>query len=424
MSLPTHEPSTTESLGCSPDLAESSQAPGHNLDGELPNPWMMQALERSFESLEATFSELVTQFVSMRKAAANDGDNQALSSPYDSSILERNAHEMKLSLADQSRACQKLDLTPRVQELIEAQTGLIIAHFDTKIQEVQPPQRTDRPMILTVSASHFTLLVVTVASLFLIPLLVICARDQLHRSQDRDRRRSIRKNERMLQRAEVQIDREESTLRRQEKRLMMEVRNSFVTENQDECRRHAADLVRTRKALLRFKDIRRLLHQFGMQFRLFNAKREIASTLSGATQIMSSVIRSGTRKSDLFSEKLEILQDDFDSAEYGGDVVARMIEALKEHSDYAEEDDNNEREIDQIFAELGVVGNQTEVAGSQDPKPFVQVSDAAAAKSSIQVDIGAESADNDLTVEVMMQRLRRLRTASDLGPDDKHFQSS
>ncbi|KAJ2663694.1 ESCRT-III subunit protein did4 [Coemansia sp. RSA 1200] len=169
-------------------------------------------------------------------------------------------------------------------------------------------------------------------------------------------REKMRQNLRALTRAQRELDRERAKIEQQEKKLVADIKKSARAGQMGACKVMAKDLVRTRRYVQKFYQMRTSLQGVALRVQTVSSNQEMSAAMRGASRAMQSMNRSMNlpgmqkvlmdfeRESDIMDMKEEMMNDAIDDA----------------MEDDAEEDEDEESNaiVQQVLDEIGLQLNQ------------------------------------------------------------------
>ena len=95
----------------------------------------------------------------------------------------------------------------------------------------------------------------------------------------------LRAHQRALTKAQRELDRERSKLEAQEKKLIVDIRKSAREGQMSACRIQARDLVRTRRQVQKFYQMRTQLQAVSLRIQTLRSSTQMAEAMKGATRV-------------------------------------------------------------------------------------------------------------------------------------------
>ncbi|KAJ2556837.1 ESCRT-III subunit protein did4 [Coemansia sp. RSA 1933] len=170
-------------------------------------------------------------------------------------------------------------------------------------------------------------------------------------------REKMRQNLRALTRAQRELDRERSKMETQEKKLIADIKKSAQAGQINAAKVMAKDLVRTRRYIQKFYQMRTSLQGVALRVQTMSSNQEMSVAMRGATSAMKSmnksinlpgmqkVLMDFERESEVMDMKEDMMNDAIDDA----------------MEDDAEEDEEDESEmvVQKVLDEIGLQLNQS-----------------------------------------------------------------
>ncbi|KAL1918194.1 uncharacterized protein VTP21DRAFT_3460 [Calcarisporiella thermophila] len=163
----------------------------------------------------------------------------------------------------------------------------------------------------------------------------------------------LRQHQRSLNKAQRELDRERSRLEQQEKKLVADIKRSAKANQMNACKVMAKDLVRTRRYVQKFYQMKTQLQAVGLRIQTLRSNQQMAEAMRGATKAMQSMNRQMNlpsiqkimmefeRESELMDMKDEMMNDAID-------------DVMEEEAD----EEESEEVVNQVLDEIGVTLNQ------------------------------------------------------------------
>ncbi|KAG8835355.1 ESCRT-III subunit protein did4 [Serendipita sp. 399] len=155
----------------------------------------------------------------------------------------------------------------------------------------------------------------------------------------------LRQHQRALAKAQRELDRERTKLEQQEKKLVADIKKSAKAGQMNACKVMAKDLVRTRRYVQKFYQMRTQLQAVGLRIQTLRSNQQMADAMRGATRAMASMNRglnlpaiqrimnefereSATMdmKEEMMSEAVDgVMEDDMEDEEEEGDKILQQV---------------------------------------------------------------------------------------------------
>jgi len=225
----------------------------------------------------------------------------------------------------------------------------------------------------------------------------------------------LRQHQRSLAKAQRELDRERTKLEVQEKKLVQDIKKSAKSGQINACKVMARDLVRTRRYVQKFYQMRTQLQAVGLRIQTLRSNQQMADAMKGATRAMAAMNRG------LNLPSIQRIMNEFERESSAMDMKEEMMgDAIDDVMEDEEEDEEEEGDkiLKEVLDEIGVgLQHQLAEAPTSDLSPAVRNE-----KQAIAVGEGASTAgtsnrsggtnvpSNDTTDEDALQaRLDALR---------------
>ncbi|KAG6910875.1 hypothetical protein DXG01_006558 [Tephrocybe rancida] len=169
----------------------------------------------------------------------------------------------------------------------------------------------------------------------------------------------LRQHQRSLAKAQRELDRERSKLEQSEKKLIMDIKKSAkagqmvsllkpfkatIDHEQNACKVMAKDLVRTRRYVQKFYQMRTQLQAVGLRIQTLRSNQQMADAMRGATRAMASMNRG------LNLPGIQKIMNDFEKESSMMDMKEEMMSDAVD--DVMDEEEDEEEEGDKILREV------------------------------------------------------------------------
>ncbi|CUS20606.1 LAQU0S01e10462g1_1 [Lachancea quebecensis] len=173
----------------------------------------------------------------------------------------------------------------------------------------------------------------------------------------------LKKNQRALERTQRELERERRKLEQQEKKLISDIKRSAKDGQVSAAKIQAKDLVRTRKHISKFNNMKTQLQAISLRIQAVRSSDQMTSSMREATGLLASMNRSMNlpqlqrisaefeKQSDLMDQRQEFMDEAID------DVMG----------DELEEDDEADEIVNRVLDEIGVDLNVKLQSTPQDP---------------------------------------------------------
>ena len=95
----------------------------------------------------------------------------------------------------------------------------------------------------------------------------------------------LRQHKRALDKAQRELDRERTKLEAQEKKLILDIKKSAKAGQMSACKVMAKDLVRTRRYVQKFYQMRTQLQAVGLRIQALRSNQQMAEAMRGASKV-------------------------------------------------------------------------------------------------------------------------------------------
>ncbi|KZS99326.1 SNF7 family protein [Sistotremastrum niveocremeum HHB9708] len=161
----------------------------------------------------------------------------------------------------------------------------------------------------------------------------------------------LRQHQRALAKAQRELDRERTKLEQQEKKLIMDIKKSAKAGQMNACKVMAKDLVRTRRYVQKFYQMRTQLQAVGLRIQTLRSNQQMADAMRGATRAMASMNRG------LNLPSIQRIMNEFEKESATMDMKEEMMsDAVDDVMDDEAEDEEEEGDkiVKEILDEIGV----------------------------------------------------------------------
>ncbi|EIM22026.1 Snf7-domain-containing protein [Wallemia mellicola] len=163
----------------------------------------------------------------------------------------------------------------------------------------------------------------------------------------------LRRHQRALQKAQRELDRERTKLESQESKLVSDIKRSAKNGQMGPTKLMAKDLVRTRKYIQKFYQMRTQLQAVSLRIQTLRSNQQMSEAMRGATKSMAMMNRS------LNLPQITRIMNEFERESSSMDMKEEM---MSDAVDDVMEDDQGEEEeekiVGQVLDEIGVTLNQ------------------------------------------------------------------
>ncbi|KAJ3755214.1 vacuolar sorting protein DID4 [Lentinula raphanica] len=154
----------------------------------------------------------------------------------------------------------------------------------------------------------------------------------------------LRQHQRSLAKAQRELDRERAKLEQSEKKLIMDIKRSAKAGQLNACKVMAKDLVRTRRYVQKFYQMRTQLQAVGLRIQTLRSNQQMADAMRGATRAMGAMNRGMNlpaiqrimaefekessmmdMKEEMMSDAVDDVMDDEEDEEEEGDKILKEV---------------------------------------------------------------------------------------------------
>merc|ERR1712098_270244 len=156
----------------------------------------------------------------------------------------------------------------------------------------------------------------------------------------------LRKHQRALEKTQRELDRERTKLENQEKKLVADIKKSAKNGQIGACKIQAKDLVRTRRYIQKFYQMRTQLQAISLRIQTVRRNEQMMQSMKGATKLLGSMNRQMNlpalqriamefeRENDIMDQRQEMMDDAIDDVtgledeEEGEEVVNQVLDEI------------------------------------------------------------------------------------------------
>jgi len=154
----------------------------------------------------------------------------------------------------------------------------------------------------------------------------------------------LRQHQRAIAKAQRELDRERNKLEASEKKLIADIKKSAKDGQLNACKVMAKDLVRTRRYVHKFYQMRTQLQAVGLRIQTLRSNQQMADAMRGATRAMASMNRG------LNLPAIQHIMTDFEKESSMMDMKEEMMSDAVD--DVMDEEEDEELEGDKILKEV------------------------------------------------------------------------
>ncbi|KAI0086669.1 Snf7-domain-containing protein [Irpex rosettiformis] len=161
----------------------------------------------------------------------------------------------------------------------------------------------------------------------------------------------LRQHQRALAKAQRELDRERTKLEQQEKKLVGDIKRSAKAGQLNACKVMAKDLVRTRRYVQKFYQMRTQLQAVGLRIQTLRSNQQMADAMRGATRAMGAMNRG------LNLPQIQRIMHEFEKESATMDMKEEMMsDSIDDVMDEGLEDEEEEGDkiLKQVLDEIGV----------------------------------------------------------------------
>ncbi|KAN0105225.1 Snf7 domain containing protein [Russula decolorans] len=161
----------------------------------------------------------------------------------------------------------------------------------------------------------------------------------------------LRQHQRALGKAQRELDRERTKLEQSEKKLIMDIKKSAKAGQLNACKVMAKDLVRTRRYVQKFYQMRTQLQAVGLRIQTLRSNQQMADAMRGATRAMKSMNRG------LNLPQIQRIMNDFERESATMDMKEEMMSDAVDDvmdDDLEDEEEESDKILKQVLDEIGV----------------------------------------------------------------------
>ncbi|TFY55598.1 hypothetical protein EVG20_g9261 [Dentipellis fragilis] len=161
----------------------------------------------------------------------------------------------------------------------------------------------------------------------------------------------LRQYQRSLAKAQRELDRERTKLEQSEKKLIADIKKSAKAGQMNACKVTAKDLVRTRRYVQKFYQMRTQLQAVGLRIQTIRSNQQMAEAMRGATRAMKSMNRG------LNLPAIQRIMNEFERESASMDMKEEMMsDAIDDvmDDDLEDEEEEGDQILKQVLDEIGV----------------------------------------------------------------------
>jgi charged multivesicular body protein 2A len=161
----------------------------------------------------------------------------------------------------------------------------------------------------------------------------------------------LRQHQRALAKAQRELDRERTKLEQSEKKLIMDIKKSAKAGQLNACKVMAKDLVRTRRYVQKFYQMRTQLQAVGLRIQTLRSNQQMTDAMRGATRAMKSMNRG------LNLPQIQRIMNEFERESATMDMKEEMTNEVIDDvmdDDLEDEEEEGDKILKQVLDEIGV----------------------------------------------------------------------
>ncbi|ORE07855.1 hypothetical protein BCV72DRAFT_204681, partial [Rhizopus microsporus var. microsporus] len=163
----------------------------------------------------------------------------------------------------------------------------------------------------------------------------------------------LRQHQRAITKAQRELDREREKLERQEKKLILDIKKSAKENQLGACKVMAKDLVRTRRNVQKFYQMKTQLQAVGLRIQTLRSSQQMAEAMRGATKAMGAMNR------QMNLPKIQQIMMQFERESELMDMKDEMMgDAIDDAFEEEEEEAESDEIVNKVLDEIGISFNQ------------------------------------------------------------------
>ncbi|OBZ85998.1 Metacaspase-1 [Choanephora cucurbitarum] len=163
----------------------------------------------------------------------------------------------------------------------------------------------------------------------------------------------LRQHQRAITKAQRELDREREKLERQEKKLIADIKKSAKANQMGACKVMAKDLVRTRRNVQKFYQMKTQLQAVGLRIQTLRSSQQMAEAMKGATKAMGSMNR------QMNLPQIQKIMMDFERESEMMDMKDEMMgDAIDDAFEQDEDEEESDEIVNKVLDDIGISFNQ------------------------------------------------------------------
>ncbi|KAK9721716.1 ESCRT-III subunit protein did4 [Basidiobolus ranarum] len=164
----------------------------------------------------------------------------------------------------------------------------------------------------------------------------------------------LRQHQRALNKAQRELDRERSKMEQQEKKLIADIKKNAKAGQMNACKIMAKDLVRTRKHVQKFYQMKTQLQAVSLRIQTLSSNNQMAEAMKGASKAMRSM------NSRMNLPQIQNIMMEFERESEMMDMKEEMMnDAIDDAMDEDDEEEETDAIVNQVFDEIGISFDQS-----------------------------------------------------------------
>ncbi|KAH6583497.1 hypothetical protein BASA61_007965 [Batrachochytrium salamandrivorans] len=159
----------------------------------------------------------------------------------------------------------------------------------------------------------------------------------------------LKLHQRALTKAQRDLDRERSKLEQQEKKLIADIKRTAKAGQMGACRVMAKDLVRTRRYVQKFYQMRTQLQAVALKIQTLRSTQSMADAMKGVTKAMRSM-----NKQVNLPQISKIMMDFEQESEMMNMKEEMMNDAIDDVMEDGDEEEESDRIVNEVLDEIGI----------------------------------------------------------------------
>lgn len=190
----------------------------------------------------------------------------------------------------------------------------------------------------------------------------------------------LRQHQRALNRSIRDLDRERTKLEQQEKKLINDIKTAAKKNQIGACKVMAKDLVRTRRYIQKFYEMRTQLQGVSLRIQTLRSNQAMADAMKGVTKAMKKMNK------QINLPEIQKIMMEFERESGMMDMKEEMMsDAIDDAMDQEEDEEEGEAIVNQVLEEIGI-----NLDATLSPAPeFTQPTAAAVGEDSIDAQLQA-----------------------------------